>query len=327
MSRLSIATVLLLFPAFASAADVTAYLPANTDVVVTVQVRQIADSELGKKVGAELLKELLGAVKQAAAAVEASGLDLLKDFEVITVGIDIDHLDPPKPFALFEGKFDAKKVEASMSKYAKDHREQLSAITVGGRAAYKLPGNKSNETMFAAILDDTKLVVAGSEEDLTGAFKAAAGDRKPVISKDLANLLSTAKSTAPIFARAWVKGKLTELKVPNEKLQAQVQKVDWATAAITVTKDVAITLTINGQDEAGAKLLSDLFGATIGLIRLQLAAAAEDQPELTPLRDLLKATRVAPVGKTVVATGSVKGEAIEKALHPPEAKRDGPRKN
>jgi hypothetical protein len=326
MRRISIVTVLLAVPAFASAADVTAYFPAQTDVVVTVQVRQVADSELGKKVGAELLKELLGTVKQAAAAVEASGLDLLKDFEVITVGIDIDHLDPPKPFALFEGKFDAKKVEASMSKYSKDHQERLSAITVGGRAAYKLPGSKSNETMFAAILDDTKLVVAGTEEDLTGAFKAASGDRKPVISKDLANLLATAKSTAPIFARAWVKGKLTELKVPNEKLQAQVQKVDWVTAAVTVTKDVAITLTVNGQDEAGAKLLSDLLGATIGLIRLQLSAASEDQPELAPLRDLLKATRVAPVGKTVVATGSVKGEAIEKALHSPEGKKDESKK-
>lgn len=322
MRQLSIVTVFLTLTGFASAADVTAYLPAESDVVVTIQVRQVAESELGKKVGADLLKELLGAVKQAAAAVEASGLDLLKDFEVITVGIDIDHLDPPKPFALFEGKFDAKKVEASMSKFAKDHAERLSAITVGGRAAYKLPGGKPTETMYAAILDDTKLIVAGSEEDLTGAFKAAAGDRKPVISKDLAGLLATAKSTAPIFARAWVKGKLTELKVPNEKLQAQVQKVDWATAAVTVNKDVAITLTVNAQDEAGAKLLSDLLGATVGLIRLQLAAASEDQPELAPIRDLLKATRVAPVGKTVVATGSVKGEAIEKALHPSEPKKE-----
>jgi hypothetical protein len=325
MRRLSIVTVFLTLTGFASAADVTVYLPAETDVVVTIQVRQVAESELGKKVGAELLKELLGAVKQAAAAVEASGLDLLKDFEVITVGIDIDHLDPPKPFALFEGKFDAKKVEASMVKYAKDHQERLSAITVGGRAAYKLPGNKSNETMYAAILDDTKLVVAGTEDDLTGAFRAATGDRKPVISKELAGLVATAKSTAPIFARAWLKGKLNELKVPNEKLQAQVQKVDWATAAITVNKDVAITLTVNAQDEMGAKLLSDLLGATVGLIRLQLAAASEDQPELGPIRDLLRATKVAPVGKTVVATGSVKGEAIEKALHPPEAKKEVPK--
>lgn len=321
MCRLILVATFLAFPAIASAADVSAYLPAETDAVMTIHVRQVADSELGKKVGADLLKELLGASKQAAAAVEATGLDLLKDFDVITVGIDLDKTDPPKPFALFEGKFDAKKVEASMAKFSKDHADRLSAVTVGGKSAYKLPGGKPTETMYTAILDDTRFAVAATEKDLSGAFQAAAGDRKPVISKDLAGLLATAKSTAPIFARAWVKGKLGELKLPNDKLNAQVQKVDWATAAITVNKDVAITLTVNAPDEASAKVLSDLLGAVVGLMRLQIAAATEDQPELMPIRDLLRATKVAPVGKTVVATGSVKGEAIEKAMQPPAAKK------
>jgi 23S rRNA U2552 (ribose-2'-O)-methylase RlmE/FtsJ len=326
MRRLFFFATFLAFPSFASAADVVPYLPAETNAVLTVQVRDVADSELGKKVGAELLKELLGASKQAATAVEATGLDLLKDFDVITVGIDLDKIDPPKPFALFEGKFDAKKVETSIAAFMKDHPDRVSAITVGGKSAYKVPGGKPTETMYAAILDDAKLVVAGTEKDLGGALAAAAGNRKPAISKELAGLLATAKSTAPIFARAWVKGKLGELKLPNEKLNAQVQKVDWATAAITVNKDVAITLTVNAPDEASAKVLSDLLGAVVGLIRLQIAAAAEDQPELMPIRDLLRATKVAPVGKTVIATGSVKGEAIEKALHPPEAKKEEPKK-
>ncbi len=319
--RFPLAFIVWMLPTFAIAAPVAAYLPAETDAVVTIQVRQVADSELGKKVGADLFKSLLGASKQASVVVEASGLDLLKDFDVITVGINLDRTNPPKPFALFEGKFDAKKLRNSMAAFSKEHPERLTAVTIDSKSGYKLPGRKDAEDMFVAVLDETKLALAGSEKDLAGAMHAAAGERKPVISRELAGLLATAKSTAPIFARAWVKGKLGDLKLPNERLNAQVQKVDWATVAITVNKDVALTLTVNAPDEPSAKVLSDLFGAVVGLIRLQIAAAAEDQPELMPIRDLLRSARVAPVGKTVVATGSVKGEAIEKALQPPEPKK------
>lgn len=324
MRRILFVSLFFVIPSFSRAADVTPYLPAETDVVVTINMRQVADSELGKKVGADLVKELLGAVKQASIAVEATGLDLLQDFEVVTAGIDIDHTDPPKPFVLFEGKFDLKKVQASVDGYIKAHPEKLLAVNVGDKTFYKIVGDKQEHTMYAAILDESKLVVAATTSDLSGAFAALDGKRKPVISKELAGLLATAKSTAPIFARAWVKGKLVDLKLPNEKLNAQVQKIDWATATVTVNKDVALTLTVNCPDEASAKVTSDLLGAVAGLIRLQIIAAAEDQPELKPIGDLLRATKVAPVGKQVVATGSVKGEAIEKALKPtpkPEPKK------
>jgi hypothetical protein len=206
--------------------------------------------------------------------------------------------------------------------YMKEHPGQLSAVTVGDTAAYKVGGGaKPDEAMYAAVLDETKIVVAPTEKDLNGALAAAAGSRKPVISKELAGLLATTKPTAPVFLRAWVKGKFNDLKLPNDKLKAAVQGVDWATAAIGVTRDVALTVTFNTPDAASAQKLTDLLTGVIGLVRLQLSAAAEDQPELRPVADLLKATKVAPSGKTVVASGTVKGEAIEKALAtPPEPK-------
>jgi len=84
-----------------------------------------------------------------------------------------------------------------------------------------------------------------------------------------------------------------------------------------VTKDLSVLANLNTPDPASAQKLSDLLGGVIGLVRLQLLAAAEDQPELRPVADLLKATKVGANGKTVWAYGVVKGEAIEKALAPP----------
>ena len=319
MRRLLFAAWLVALPAtLQGATDPIPYLPANTDAVLTIEAKKVAESEIGKKVGANLLKELIGAYKPAATVVQATGLDAMRDFDMITVGIDLDKVDPPRPFALFEGKFDVKKVEASVAAYMKDHKD-VSEVTIAGKAAYKLAGATAEATMYAAVIDDTKVVVASSEKDLIGAFDAAAGKRKPVISKEL-TLVMGAKAPGPIFLRGWVKGKFKDIKIPNDKLQAAVQGVDWATASIAVTKDVAVTAIFNTPDEASAQKLSDLLGAVVGLMRLQVLAAAEDQPELRPISELLRVTRVAPNGKTVIAYGMVKGEVIEKALNPPPAK-------
>ena len=88
MRRTAFFTCLLIGSA-AFAADNAAYLPADTDVVLTMQARNVAESELGKKIGGDLLQQVLRASKPAAALVEASGLDPLKDFDRITAGLDL----------------------------------------------------------------------------------------------------------------------------------------------------------------------------------------------------------------------------------------------
>ena len=319
--RLSLAALLLALPA-ARAVDPAPYLPAETDAVLTVQARQVLDSDLGKKVGADLLKELLDAYKPAAAAVRATGLDPHRDVETMTVGIGLKDATPSRPFSLIEGKFDAKKLEAHLAAYREKHPE-LTAVTVGDKAAHKLTGAKPADTTYIAVLDDTKLVVAATEADLSGAF-AAAGGRKPVISKELAGLLASAKPNGPVFLRAWVKGRFDSVNLPNEKLKTAVRGVDWVTVAVGVTKDVGVTATLNTPSPAAAQTLAELLNGVVGLVRLQIRAASEDQPELRPVSDLLKATNVAPHGKTVVVWGNVKGEAIEKALAAPPAPKTPP---
>ncbi len=316
--RTSLALVLLV-PTFGWA-DVTPFLPAGTDAVLVIESKKVAESDLMQDLGADLLKQALRASKQAATAITASGLDPFKDFERVTIGVDVD-ADPPKPFAMLEGKFDSAKLAESIANYIKANPGSLEPLTVAGKPAYKVPGGKPTETMFAAAIDSTRLVIAPTEKDLAGAFEAAAGTRKPVVGKELANLLATTKPTGPIFLWAWVKGKFDKIDLPNDKLKERLKGVDWLTASIAVTKDVTITLTANTADPAAAKQLSHLTGGLISLVRLQIVAASDDQPELKPVADLLRATKVAPKGKQVVATGSVKGVAIQKALNAPPVKK------
>jgi hypothetical protein len=303
---------LLAFPAAARAVDPTPYLPADTDVVLTVKPRQLAQTRLGQKVGPELLREFLRLTRPAAVLAEAAGVDPLKEVETITIGLNLDRIDPVRPFALFEGRFDLKKVRASADAYAKAHPAKLSAVTVGGKPAYKVTAGKPADAVYAAVIDGSRLVVAPSEEDLEGVFTAIARGRKPVISKELAALLATSRSSAPIFARGRLKGKLDGIKVADAKTQARVRAIEWATAAVTVNQDVSFTVTGGGPDLSFD--LSDLRGSPNEAIQDALKGAGAMFPGLKPVTDLLNVTRVAPALRVVTVSGEVKGEAIEKAL-------------
>lgn len=327
MHRLLIAVLLVLPAAAFGATDPVPYLPAETDIVMTVQVRQVVESELGQKYGRKLLKELLESSKQATVAVQATGLDPVRDLDVVTIGIGIDKNQPTRPFALLEGKFDRPAIDKNIAAFDKERPGILTAVTVAGKPAYRVAGSKPTDTMFAAFVDDTRLVVAATEKDLAGAFAAAAGGRTPVVSKGLAGLLRGVKPTAAVFVWGWVKGKFADLNLPNDKLKTAIQGVDWAAAAIQITRDVAVTATVNTPDAAAAQRLADLLNGVVGLVRLQMLAAAEDQPELRPVSDLLRATKVVPNGRTVVIHGTVKGASIDKAMAtPPVPKKAGPKK-
>ena len=203
-------------PVAAQAADPAAYLPAETDAVLTIQARHVVRVRPGQ--------EARGRPAQGTARGQQAGRRRpsgprgsirSSDFDVVTVGLDLRTTGPPKPFALFEGKFDAKKVEANVAAYMKEHPDQVRPVTVGGKAAYKVAGAKPAETMYAAVLDDTKLVVAPTEKDLAGAFAAAAGGGSRSSRRSWPACWRRPEPTAPIFLRAWVKGRFNNLNLPT----------------------------------------------------------------------------------------------------------------
>ena len=145
MRRFLLAACLLSLPALANAADRAAYLPAETDGVITIQVKEVADSELGKKMGADLLKQLISISKPAEAAVQPTGPDLLNDVEPITWHRPRKDR-PAEAVCMLEGKFDVKKIEQSVAAYMKDNPNKVE-ITIGGNGLQD-HGLESTDTML-----------------------------------------------------------------------------------------------------------------------------------------------------------------------------------
>ena len=204
----------------------------------------------------------------------------------------------------------------------------LSAIPFGGAVLDVACGNgrhvallRANGRRVVAVDRDTTAITALAAAEAECGIEVVTTDLEnspwPWAGRTFAGVIATTKSTAPVFVQAWVKGRFASINVPNEQLKQRLQGVDWVTASANVTKDVTLNAVINTPDAAAAKQLGDLLGGAVLLLKLQAVAAAEDQPEMRPVVELLRSVRVNPKERTVVITGSVKGTEIEKALNPP----------
>src|SRR5262249_193975 len=82
-------------PVAGRAAEINIFLPKETDVGLSLNVRQVLDSPLIKKHALELIKTTLASSKEAQEAIKALGLDPLTDFSRVSVGVGLEDVNHP----------------------------------------------------------------------------------------------------------------------------------------------------------------------------------------------------------------------------------------
>ncbi len=205
MSRTFVAAWLVIaaaqFAAPARAADLDKFLPKETDLVISLNVRQALDSPLVKKHAIELIKSTLAGSKEAQEVIKATGIDPLTDLNRVSFAIGIEDITSPKGVAVFEGKFDVKKIGDALDALAKKDPKHCSVDAVGGKTVYKMTPPEQPQGFYFAAIDSGVAVAATSKETLGAAFDAASGTRQAVIKKDVADLLNKADSKSSLFGR------------------------------------------------------------------------------------------------------------------------------
>ena len=198
----------LLFPsAQLRAADVT-HFPDDTEVVVTVNLKQIFNSEMVKSQPDALgeLKEALGqfaGVNAAQKYLKVAGLDAFRDLRSITY-VYTDSKSPKVSFLILEGEFNAEK----LSDAAKTGATELRAAKSGDHTVYEITP-RGEKRLYATLINPSTLIVATTEEALADARNRAAGTKKSGLKKEMRKFLETADekqsvgfvSTGTAFAR------------------------------------------------------------------------------------------------------------------------------
>src|SRR5437870_4713763 len=159
---LLMATVCLAWTLPIKAAELDKYLPSDTEFALTVNVRQIVDSELVKKYALDMVK---GALQdnEAQKVLEALGFDPLKDVTSVAIASPGGD-DREKGLVIVHGKFDTAKFAAKAEEVAKKD-EHLKIIKAGAYTLYQvtggLPGAGDKPTYVALVDGQTMVVSAG----------------------------------------------------------------------------------------------------------------------------------------------------------------------
>jgi hypothetical protein len=294
------------------------YLPGDTEIVLTLNLKQMLDSPVAKQYR-ELIDKGRAAIEgqlqnnPVAKHLEQAGFDVLRDLHGFTLasngGKDLSDM-----FLVIEGNFNEEKINGVAEEAASKFPEALKISKISGKKVYEItpPGEKR---IYACLINEMTLVVSPTEEALKDAIS---GSARKGMKEGFRSLLKTTsnKQSFSFTATGAAMSKLMEnAPVPNAEMVAgTLQQIDGITAAVTLTKDIQFQLGINAKDQEAAKKTAD--GGNFGLlmVRTMVQQKAKEDERLLPLVDVAKTLRITSEGNNVLLRGEITLENLEKLI-------------
>jgi hypothetical protein len=305
----------------ARAGELDQYLPADSILVIKVNVRQLLDSRLAKDYWAEgLRRQYEKDYGEVQAFFKDVGFDPFKDLDrVILTGPGDDA--PRKGLAIFGGRFDPAKVRAKVDDLNKAQAGTVKVhLTPDGKGGdYRIyqadPGSPGS--LFIALPDATTVFLSVDKDVVLEALKKVGAQGKVELKdKDLQAALENLDDK-PVMSVAGVGGVLEKIASPDAPaaIMDSIQRVAAFSGGLTLGEDVKLEVALTAKTEAEAKALHAAAGTGV---RLALAAMAlkgdEDNPLDELLFDVVGSIRVRCKDRTVLFKGRVNVEEAEEAL-------------
>jgi len=306
--------VALLLPALpARAADIDPFLPDDTEVVVTVNIKQILGSSLLKKIGLEKLKDALKEDADVEKTLTDLGFDPLNDVERITMAGPGED-GPDKGLIIVQGRFDLAKFHAKGEEAAKEHGDIVKIQKVKEGIIYEVNIPGQPQTMFVALPNKTTLVASGGKDYVVESLKRGGGQKGALKSKELKALLEKADAKQSLWLTAMgsalAKGQLGQL----EGTKDSVGKITHASGGVTLDEEIKVEFGLVTKDAAAAKDLAKAIDEGLAQAKVLASLVAAGQKELAPLLEILSTVKSTAKDTVVTIKGKVSSDLIDGAL-------------
>jgi len=163
------------------------FFPAETEVVLTVNFRQILESDLlkGKKDELALLKAIaegfLGQNADAEKYVKGLSFDPFKDLDTVTAVMpssnDAAKALETKGLVIVHGKFDGAKWKATAEQAAKDHGDVIQVTRAGPHQVIEVTPPGDTKVICVALANPTTLLVSHNRAIITTALAQGTGEK------------------------------------------------------------------------------------------------------------------------------------------------------
>jgi hypothetical protein len=316
LAAAALATVLAAAPA--RAGEVDKYLPEDTELLISVNVRQIVDSELFKKHALQPAQDALKGLDQVQDVLKELNFDPFKDLDRVLIAKPAGN-EQDRGLAIVYGRFDVDKLRARADDLAKTQPDQLKVHKVpdgsGGKAVvYEIAVSGQPTPVFVALLDKTTVLAGPGKDYVVDAIKKQTAKEKPTLKNKEVQALLEKMNDKQAVSVAGVGSALAEGS-PDE-IKAVLENLDAVGGGITVGDDIKLEAVLSAKSTDAAKQAKDDIakGLQDAKLALGLLAAFAENPGVDLLADVVNSVKVSTKDKLVTINAAVSAEAIEEAF-------------
>jgi hypothetical protein len=294
----------------ARAAEVDKYLPDDSEMVITINVKQILDSGLVKKYGLEQAKNALQGLNDVNDILKDLGFDPFKDLDTVTIAGPGGN-EQDKGLIVVHGRFNLDKFKAKGDDAAKTNSDNLKIHKIGAKIVYEVTVAEAPLPIFVSLVDATTILASFGKDYVVDGLKKAGAEKATLKNKDFTTLLEKMDGKQSLSIAA-VGTALTKGDVPGP-VKEVVEKLDAVGGGITIDNDIKLEIVASAKTAQDAKAINDKIndGLTQGLAILALLAGQDKK--LAPLLDIAKTVKSTAREKTVTLKGEISADLIEKA--------------
>jgi hypothetical protein len=310
---------LWVFPAATGAVE-PRLLPANTELVFSVNIKQVLGSELAKN-QAQAIDQIKAALDNLPNSDEVTkylkqmGFDPFTHLTSVTVALPAN-MDRRDVFVVIDGIFDARKF-ADTAKSAADNNPGVMKLSKFETTTYydiQIPG----DNIYVALLGGKSLVLTPQEDALKGAITRYAGTKIAADKvKDLLKITNDQQSlNFVITGQAMVK--LAQQAPRGKGIPAGIgdalKDIVGLSGAVTLTKEINFQLGLGSKDAKTAQMMANQGQLVLAVAKIGIAGEAQNNPDLAPLVDILQTLQITSMGSNALLSGSVSQANLEKLI-------------
>jgi len=293
----------------AEASESTRYLPADTEVVAFVNVRQLVDAPLVKKRALEPLKAAVKKHADAQHFLSAAGLDPLQDIQGLLIA-GPGSKSTEQVLVIMKGNFDLARIGTVAEEFARKYPKQLVIHDRDGARIYEGKSSEQPASVFVRIVDRHTMLLSPSRAYLLQAIKEA--DRpEPKMKKELQLLLDKTDSKQSLWLVALVTPDMRKVLGDNRQTANLADKISHLTGNILITDEVRAIFRVQTTDARAAQAVERILEGVRGIVQL----AALDMEEYGKLiLAILAASEVRSEQTTVTFDARISESVLQKGL-------------
>ena len=293
----------------ATAAEPDKLLPAETDAVLTVNLKALLESAAVKKYALAELKKEIAKNEPLAGALKALNFDPLKDLHSIMLAVS--NPEESVGLVIVRGNFDRDKLQFLLDLIAGTDQKKFGVSEHGKIKIYQ--AKEGDHPGFGAVLDKETLVFSTRKTFVEKAIDQNQGKGKGKIKlkKELAAVLKKVDAEQTIWLAIGATEQVKEAVRKNPDVKVVAEKLQGAVAGLTVKNGFDLDLALYTSDPDAVKALE----ADLEKGKEALLAAVGGVPDYGPiLLDILKEVTVKADAGTLRVRGEVSGEIIERVI-------------